>query len=54
LNDHLFDGLRWFSAQTGLPPAQCTLVYGGDEAQTRAAGRVLPWKRAHTLAAESA
>jgi len=49
LNPELFDGLRWFSGQTGLSSADCTLVYGGKEEQTRSAGRVFPWRRAHLL-----
>lgn len=52
LHDQLFDGLRWFSKQTALSPAHCTLVYGGEEPQSRAAGRVLPWHQVHSLTAE--
>jgi predicted AAA+ superfamily ATPase len=49
LNPALFDGLRWFCSHTDLPPENCTLVYGGDQTQTRSAGRVLPWRQAHRL-----
>lgn len=49
VNSELFDGLRWFCGQTGLTPADCTLVYGGAEEQARSAGRVLPWNQAHRL-----
>jgi predicted AAA+ superfamily ATPase len=52
LNPELFDGLRWFCRQTDLSPADCTLVYGGEEGQSRSAGRVLPWNRAHKLGSE--
>jgi predicted AAA+ superfamily ATPase len=49
VNPDLFDGLRWFCAETGLSPADSTLVYGGEEEQARSAGRVLPWNRVHLL-----
>jgi predicted AAA+ superfamily ATPase len=45
LNSNLFNGLRWFSKQTGLSSDDCALVYGGNETQDRAAGRVIPWQR---------
>jgi len=37
LSSNLFNGLRWFSKQTGLSSDDCTLVYGSDETQDRAA-----------------
>lgn len=49
VNPELFDGLRWFCGQTGLSPADCTLVYGGGESQPRSAGRVLAWNQADRL-----
>jgi predicted AAA+ superfamily ATPase len=49
INPELFAGLRWFCGQAGLSPADCTLVYGGTEEQSRSDGRVLSWKRAHLL-----
>lgn len=49
LNPELFKGLRWFSKQANLPPDDCVLVYGGEEAQDRAAGRVIPWRQIHDI-----
>jgi len=49
VNPELFDGLRWFCGQTGLSPADCTLVYGGEKTQPRSAGRVLAWNQADRL-----
>ena len=49
LNPDLFSGLKWFCSHTGLSPENCTLVYGGDQEQSRSAGHVLPWKQAHCL-----
>lgn len=49
LTPQLFDGLRWFSKQSGLSPTDCTLVYGGTEHQNRSAGRVLPWRQADAV-----
>ena len=49
LNDELFSGLRWFCDHTDVSPAGCSLVYGGETPQERAAAKVLPWNIAHTL-----
>ena len=49
LNDDMFNGLRWFREQTGIASEDCLLVYGGREALTRSAGRVIPWNKAHEL-----
>lgn len=49
LNADLFDGLRWFSQQANLSADCCALVYGGDQAQDRTAGRVIPWQRIDSL-----
>ncbi|MBU0678859.1 MAG: ATP-binding protein [Verrucomicrobia bacterium] len=49
LNADLFTGLRWFAEQAELSPEDCTLVYGGEQKQSRSAGRVLPWSLAHKL-----
>ena len=49
LNSNLFNGLRWFSKQAGLSSDDCALVYGGDEAQDRAAGRVIPWQQIQNI-----
>ncbi|MBU0676700.1 MAG: ATP-binding protein [Verrucomicrobia bacterium] len=49
LNADLFAGLRWFAEQAKLAAEDCTLVYGGEQKQSRAAGRVLPWRLAHKL-----
>ena len=49
LNPELFKGLRWFSKQANLPPDDCVLVYGGEEAQDRTAGRVIPWRQIHEI-----
>lgn len=53
LHPDLFDGLRWFSGQAGIPQSSCTLVYGGLEEQSGSAGQVLPWRQAHLLAGGS-
>lgn len=50
LNPSLFDGLKWFSTNTGIPATDCALVYGGNSSQERDAGRIIPWKQAHELA----
>lgn len=39
----MFSGLEWFSATAQGTVAERLLVYGGDAAQTRTAGRVVPW-----------
>lgn len=49
LNPSLFEGLKWFARQTGLPACAHALVYGGDTRQSRSAGEVYPWRQA-TLA----
>ncbi|OPZ63720.1 MAG: hypothetical protein BWY83_03347 [bacterium ADurb.Bin478] len=49
LNQEMFNGLRWFSAHAGLDAGNCSLVYGGNESHDRAAGRVLPWHKAHLV-----
>ncbi len=51
LNDDMFNGLRWFSEQTGLASDDCMLAYGGNEFPTRSAGHVIPWNKAHKLVA---
>lgn len=40
----MFKGLTYFEQISGLDILSKTLVYGGDKAQIRTAGRVLPWK----------
>ncbi|MCF7848532.1 MAG: ATP-binding protein [Kiritimatiellales bacterium] len=49
LNPGLFNGLRWFCDQTGLVADDCSLVYGGEEPQERAAGRAVPWRQVHSI-----
>lgn len=40
----MFKGLTYFEQLSGMEKLTKTLVYGGDKAQFRTAGRVLPWK----------
>lgn len=49
LHSEFFAGLKWISPCLGIPPADCALVYGGDQTGQREAGQVLPWHQAHRL-----
>ena len=40
----MFDGLNWWENLSGKKDLQKTLVYGGNESQTRSLGEVIPWK----------
>lgn len=40
----MFKGLSWWENLSGLKDLSKTLVYGGNERQTRSLGEVLPWK----------
>jgi hypothetical protein len=40
----MFNGLTWWEQVSGKQNLSKTLVYGGNEMQTRNAGEVLPWK----------
>lgn len=40
----MFNGLNWWENLSGLKNLTKTLVYGGNESQTRSSGDVLPWK----------
>lgn len=44
INNHFFDGLKYFQALSGVLPEQSYLVYGGDEVQKRSVGHVLSWQ----------
>lgn len=39
----MFDGLEWFETTANLPNLSKHLAYGGNEAQMRTAGEVVPW-----------
>jgi len=39
----MFKGLEWFEKASGLPNLDKYLVYGGNQAQSRGAGAVVPW-----------
>ncbi|MFA9391752.1 MAG: ATP-binding protein [Prolixibacteraceae bacterium] len=39
----MFKGLKWFEENTGLSNLKKILVYGGNEAQQRSYGEVVPW-----------
>jgi len=43
LASSMFDGLRRWQQISGTPPEASTLVYGGDERQTRHGMAVRPW-----------
>jgi len=40
----MFDGLNWLENLSGKKDLIKTLVYGGNEPQTRSLGEVIPWK----------
>lgn len=44
INNHFFDGLKYFQPLSGALPQDSYLVYGGDEVQKRSIGNVLSWK----------
>jgi hypothetical protein len=39
----MFKGLTWWEQVSGKQNLSKTLVYGGNERQTRSLGEVLPW-----------
>jgi uncharacterized protein len=43
VSSDMLDGLRWWLNLTGRPPESATLVYGGNEHQTRQGIAVRPW-----------
>jgi hypothetical protein len=44
INNHFFDGLKYFQPISGASPLDSYLVYGGDEVQQRSIANVLSWK----------
>ena len=40
----VFDGLNWLENLSGKKDLIKTLVYGGNEPQTRSLGEVIPWQ----------
>ncbi len=44
INNHFFDGLKYFQPLSGATPADSYLIYGGDEVQNRSMAKVLSWK----------
>lgn len=53
VNASFFDGLEKWLHLAGQPAGQAYLVYGGEQAQTRQAMQVVPWKRLGSLADSS-
>ncbi len=44
INNHFFEGLKYFQPLSGALPTESYLVYGGDEVQKRSIAQVLSWK----------
>jgi predicted AAA+ superfamily ATPase len=49
ISSDFFDGLTYWSQLAGVPRSDATVVYAGDESQTRTQGRVIGWKECATL-----
>jgi predicted AAA+ superfamily ATPase len=45
----MFKSLEWFETNTGLTNLGKYLVYGGNQAQSRNAGEVIPWNKINEL-----
>lgn len=49
ISTDFFDGLSYWSQLTNSSAEDSTVIYAGDESQTRSQGRVLSWKESATL-----